>query len=78
MPKYLAMAAVWVEGEDHDDVADRVQERLGDGLRADGTVGQVVVFKKAETFKPGFLIDLERFDLGEVVTGIKPDERKTR
>lgn len=76
MPRYLCIAAVWVEGEDADVAADRINERLSGDLRADGTVGRVTIFEKRETFKDGFVIDLERFDLGDVVAGVEQDDEK--
>lgn len=67
MPKYLCIAAIWVEGENADEAADRINERLSDGLRADDTVGKVTTYTEAQTRQEGFLRDAAAFDLEDAV-----------
>lgn len=67
MPRYLCIAAVWVEGEDADDAADRINDRLSGDLRAEGTVGKVTTYTEAQTQQDGFLRDAAAFDLEEAV-----------
>lgn len=72
MPKYLCLAAVWVEAANEDEAADAVNDRLSAGLRAEGTVGKVMTYTEAQTRQDGFLLDAEKFELGEVV--VPPSE----
>lgn len=75
MAKYLCIAALWVEADTYDAAANRVNDALGGGLRAEDTVGKVIAYTEAQTHQDGFLMDAEKFDLGEVVAiGIDPPE----
>lgn len=78
MPKHLCIAAVWVEADNPDEAADRINERLSDGLRAEGTAGKVTTYTEAQTRQEGFLRDAAAFDLEEAVVppAQKGDEAK--